>query len=444
LSNKNLSLKKGLLSRNAAWDVLRAVSAGAYADVALDRAIKKYSLIELDRSLATELAYGSIRYRYLLDSWIDYLAKVPAIKQPPLLRWLLHLGLYQILYMQRIPVSAAINTTVELAKGSQLNKLTSVVNGFLRSVSRHLIEGKFPPVPLKTSKRISLQNSLPDWLVEELMNIFAEKEVEEIAKASNKIPVFDLRVNRLKTSPEIILKQFKKVGIGVDIIDDFPDALQLKAGLGDLRKWPGYELGHWCIQDRSSQWVAPLLDPQQGDRVLDACSAPGTKATHIAELIANKGEVWAVDRSPSRLKLVSENAARLGAESIKVLAADSRKLLDIKPEWKGFFQRILVDAPCSGLGTLARNPDARWRMTPRKIEDLVTLQRQLLEGVLPLLSPGGRIVYSTCTIHPDENYRQVEEFARDNLRVRLKYQQQILPNIGKSGDGFYAAIFEKD
>ena len=443
LSKKKLSRITGLLPRKAAWDVLQAVSAGAYADVALNRSIKKYSLIGLDRALATELAYGSIRNRYVLDGWIDYLGKVPARKQPPLLRWLFHVGLYQILYMRKVPVSASINTTVELAKSSQLYRLSSVVNGFLRSVNRHLMDGNSPPIPANTSNRLSLENSLPLWLIEELIRLFGTNDAEEIAKASNEIPAFDLRVNRLRASTEIIRKRFEDIGIKSDLIEDFPDGLQLQTGLGDLRKWPGYKLGHWCVQDRSSQWVAPLLNPQPGDRILDVCSAPGSKATHLAELINNNGEIWAIDRSSARLNLVSENASRLGAKCIKVLEADSVNLLARKPEWKRYFQKILVDAPCSGLGTLARNPDARWRMTPEKIKDLVSLQKQLLVGVLPLLAPGGRLVYSTCTIHSDENHSQVEKFIESHPEICLKYQKQIFPRLGVPGDGFYAAIMER-
>lgn len=433
-----------MVSRKAAWEVLQAVSAGAYADVALNRAVKKYSLTGLDRSLTTELAYGSIRYRYLLDHWIDYLGKLPARKQPPLLRWLLHVGLYQILYMERIPVSAAINTTVQLTKGSQLHRLSSVVNGLLRSANRHLIEGNTFPVPLNTSKSLALENSLPDWLIEQLISELGIKHAEEIAKASNKSPTFDLRVNRLKSTPQIIQKEFEKVGIKSELIDDFPDSLELITGLGDLREWPGYELGQWCVQDRSSQWVAPLLDPKPGDHILDACSAPGSKTTHIAELIANQGEIWAVDRSLTRLNLVVENTTRLGSNAINFLVADSENLLIEKPKWKRYFQRILVDAPCSGLGTLARHPDARWRITPKKIEELVSLQQHLLEGVLPLLAPGGRIVYSTCTISQKENQLQVKRFVETHPEVQLTYEKQILPRKEHAGDGFYAAIIESN
>ena len=441
---KNLSRKTGLSARKAAWDVLQAVSAGAYADVALDRAIKKYSLTGLDRSLTTELAYGSIRYRYLLDGWIDYLGKVSARKQPPLLRWLLHIGLYQILYMKRIPVSAGINTTVEIAKGSQLKRLTSVVNGFLRNVNRHLLEGKSLPVPSSLPNRLALSYSFPCWLIEEFLLIFGKKITEDIVTASNKAPTFDLRVNRLKTTPHAVKKNFEKIGIETDFIDASTEGLQLNSGLAELLESTGYHHGEWCVQDRSSQWIASLLEPQPGDRILDACSAPGSKTTHVAALIGNRGEIWAVDRSSERLKLVVENAARLGANSIKTFVADAVNLLNKKPEWEGYFQRILVDAPCSGLGTLARHPDARWRITPKKIEELILLQEQLLKGVRPLLAARGRLVYSTCTILPGENQDQIHRFLETCPELRLICQQQILPSEKKSGDGFYAAVLEKD
>ncbi len=434
--------KKGLLPRRAAWEVLQAVSAGAYADIALDRIIKKYSLKGVDRSFMTELAYGSIRYMYFLDHWIDNFGKIPAKKQQPLLRLILHLGLYQILKMDRVPTSAAINTTVEIIKNSELNGLTSFVNGFLRAVSRFVAEGKTLQLNQKLSENLSLHHSLPLWLIEELIDWYGEEVAEDIAKASNQVPSFDLRVNRLCSTPVRLQNEFKLVGIESDLIDDSPNGLEIKLGLGDLCNWPGYESGKWCVQDRSSQWVTPLLSPKPGDRILDACSAPGSKTTQLAELIANEGEIWAVDRSLSRLNLVSINSLRLGATCINLLKADASTLLSIKPEWKKYFQCILIDAPCSGLGTLARHPDARWRMNPNKVKELIELQGKLLEGIFPLLSSGGRLVYSTCTINPFENSHQISRFLSKHHGIRLIQQQQILPQFEKAGDGFYAAVLE--
>tara|TARA_Y100001968_G_scaffold311105_1_gene332803 strand:+ start:12756 stop:14102 length:1347 start_codon:yes stop_codon:yes gene_type:complete len=432
----------GLLARKAAWDVLQAVSAGAYADIALDRVLKKYSLNDVDRALTTEIAYGSIRQMKLLDSWVDYFGKQPSYKQPPLLRLLLHLGLYQILKMDRIPSSAAINTSVELAKGCQLVKLAPVVNGLLRAADRLYRSGKEIPLPEKISERLAQEQSLPIWLTQELIHWKGETAAESIAIAFNKVPFFDLRVNRFCSTPLALKNELHEVGIESNCIDGVPDGLEVNTYSGDVRKLPGYKQGKWCVQDRSSQWVAPLLEPCPHDRVLDACAAPGCKSTHLAELMNDQGEIWAVDRSHSRLKRVLENAARLGVNSINTMHADSSNLLQENPNWEGYFQRILVDAPCSGLGTLARNPDARWRMSPVKVEELVLLQAKLLKSVIPLLAPGGRLVYSTCTLHPKENCQQIKNLLSTFSKLKLLNQKQIWPNSKSSGDGFYIAVLE--
>ncbi len=433
----------GLMSRMAAWQVLQAVAAGAYADVALERALRSHQISDLDRGLVTELAYGAIRQRQLLDGWIDFLGKVSARKQPPLLRLLLHLGLYQILLMERIPFSAAVNTSVELAKKSKLARLAPVVNAVLRAAIRFKENGKELPSPSTLEAILSQSHSIPIWLAELLIALKGQAGAFDLAKAFNKPPSLDLRVNRLRTSPERLRILFDAVEIESLPIKGCPDGLEVLNGSGDLRRWPGYKEGQWCVQDRSAQWVSPLLAPQPGDIVLDACSAPGGKATHLAELIGNKGELWAVDRSLTRLKKVVTNSSRLGSNCLQTLVADSTSLLEKKPGWEGYFQRILLDAPCSGLGTLARHPDARWRMSPSQIQELVGLQEKLLEGLLPLLSAGGRIVYSTCTIHPEENSRQIEKFMMRHPELSLVSQKQIWPDLEKPGDGFYAAVIDR-
>ena len=183
--------------------------------------------------------------------------------------------------------------------------------------------------------------------------------------------------------------------------------------------------------------VAPLLQAQPGDRILDACAAPGGKSTHLAELIKDEGEIWAVDRSPGRLQRVAANAARLGLGSISALAADAAGLPSERPTWKNSFQRILIDAPCSGLGTLARHPDARWRITPAAIDGLLPLQRDLLEGLLPLLAPQGRLVYATCTIHPAENIRQIDQLLERHPEMS---QRQLAVELGVSLGGVNYAL----
>ena len=434
----------GLPPRRLAWEVLQAVAAGAYADVALERALRDRPLQGPDRGLATELAYGAIRQRRRLDAWLDRVGRVPAQKQPPKLRWLLHVGLYQLFWMERVPDSAAVNTCVELAKTHGLARLAPVVNGMLRAALRARDQGESPACSGDAAVQLAFEHSLPDWLAELLLQWRDQEGATAVAAACNQVPPLDLRVNRLRATPAGVAEAFAEAGHATALIPGCPDGLTLLGSSGDLRRWPGYDDGHWCVQDRAAQWVAPLLGAQPGERILDACAAPGGKATHLAELIGDQGEIWAVDRSPGRLKRVAANAARLGVGSIHALAADAATLLKDRPQWSGSFQRILIDAPCSGLGTLARHPDARWRVTPESIRTLLPQQQALLDGLVPLLAPSGTLVYATCTIHPDENQAQVQAFLNRHRTLDLVKQSQRWPDQVGGGDGFYCAVLRSD
>jgi len=436
---KNILLE-GCLQRKAAWEILLKVSSGMYSDLALEKALSNYKFTSLDIAFITELSFGCIRYRKLLDHWIDHTSKLNHKKQPPKLRWLLHIGLYQILKMDKIPDSACISTTVEIAKNSELNKLSGVVNAVLRNVTRKLKINNLPEFPMNQAERISLKESLPIWLVNEMITWFGITETKKIAEAFNKKPKIDFRVNTLKTTMKECLEIFKNNNIDVQPINKLEDGFVLKSKPRSIRKLPGYFEGKWLIQDRSSQWIAPLLSPIKGDKILDACAAPGTKTTHLAQLIKDDGEILAIDRSDIRLNLLEENLERLDIKSVKSLKIDATKLLDIKPEYINYFDKILIDAPCSGLGTLARNPDARWKITKKTIDQIITIQEKLLETIVPLLNKNGILVYSTCTICPNENNLLIDKFLKKNNKLELVFDKQILPNKDDSGDGFYAAI----
>ena len=425
-----------------AWEVLLAVAAGAYADVALERALRDQPLQGPDRGLATELAYGSIRRRRWLDAWLDRLGKVPALKQPPKLRWLLHLGLYQLFWMERIPASAAVNTSVELAKAVGLARLAPVVNGLLRAALRARDAGEVLAMPTDPAGSLALQHSLPEWFTALLLQWRGASGAAAVATACNQVPSLDLRINRLKTSPDQVVDALAAVEIATRPIAGCPDGLEVLAHSGDLRRWPGYETGDWSVQDRAAQRVAPLLAPAPGQRILDACAAPGGKASHLAELIGDQGELWAVDRSAGRLQRVAANAARLGIGCLQAIAADAAELASTRPQWHGHFDGILIDAPCSGLGTLARHPDARWRITPEAIEGLLPLQAQLLKSLLPLLAPGGRLVYATCTVHPAENAEQIAALINTCPEWHRVSEQQSWPDPVEGGDGFYTAVLQ--
>ena len=441
--SRELSTFQGLNSRKAAWEILQAVGGGAFADVALERILKCYSFDPVDKSLITELAYGAIRQRYFLDCWIDSLGKVSARKQPPLLRWLLHLGLYQILKMERIPPAAAINTTVELAKTTNLKKLAPVVNGILRSALRSKERGFQLPKLENPSLELAKNHSLPAWLANDLILWKGLEAANEIAKEFNTTSPIDVRVNMLKTNLKEVKENFDSCGIENKVIPSCPFGLEVPAGVGEPRRWPGYVEGKWSVQDRSSQLIAPFLEPLPGEKILDACAAPGGKSTHIAELINNQGEIWSVDRSSRRCKKILANSERLGTTCLQVLVGDSNELLKQHPEWEAYFHRILLDAPCSGLGTLSRHPDARWRMNKEKIQELSIVQSKLLKSLSSLLKRGGKLVYSTCTIHPDENFNQIQKFLKINSKFILEFEKQIWPGEDNNGDGFYIAVLKK-
>ncbi len=461
----------GLAPRQVAWQVLQAVAAGAYADGALERELQRHPLTGQDRALATELAYGAIRQRRLLDGWLDQLGKVPAERQPPKLRWLLHLGLYQLLASDRVPASAAVSTSVELAKRGGLARLAPVVNGLLRSFLRQQEAGNGLVLPADPALALARRQSLPDWLAQALLAWLPAPEAEAFAVACNQPPSLDLRCNPLRGSREQLLADLRAAGVAAEPLAGLPQGLVLGGRSGDLRQLPGYAEGRWCVQDRSAQRIAPLLDPQPGERILDACAAPGGKSTHLAELMGDRGEVVALDRSAARLQRVGRNLERLGLTCVHPRVGDGTTLagrpgpspadadVDVEPGqadgaagpaaltpsassgpgncdgawWQGGFDRILVDAPCSGLGTLARHADARWRIGPAAIDELVRLQGQLLEGLAPLLRPGGRLVYATCTVHPRENGELIAAFLAAHPGWRLLESWQLWPGQGPGG-----------
>jgi len=435
------SAPPGLASRQVAWQVLQAVAAGAYADGALERELGRVSLSPPDRGLATEWAYGAIRQRRLLDAWLDQLGKVPADRQPPKLRWLLHLGLYQLLSSDRIPASAAVSTTVELAKRGGLSRLAPVVNGMLRAFLRRQEAGEALPLPSDPAAALAIRQSLPDWLAAALLQWQTSEQAEAFARACNTPPALDLRVNGLRSTPEAVQAALAVAGVVAEPIEGLPMGLSIKGRSGELRHLPGYDEGHWCVQDRSAQLVVPLLQPNPGERILDACAAPGGKSTHLAELMGDQGLVLAVDRGEARLRRVDRNCERLGLTAIKTRCADASKLRVQEPTWAQSFDRILVDAPCSGLGTLSRHADARWRLGPSSIGELVEVQRQLLESLLPLLKPGGRLLYATCTVHPQENQQLVQALLASHAELELVRERQIwLGELSGAGDGFFTAV----
>jgi len=293
-------LSIGYLQRKAAWEILLKVSSGDFSDHALEKVLKNYQFNPLDIAFITELSFGCIRYRKFLDLWTDHTSKITHKKQPPKLRWLLHIGLYQLLKMDKIPFPAAISTTVEVAKKTDLNGLAGTVNAILRNASRKLEQKIFPELSSDRKERISYLESFPLWLVKDLYKWVGNSEGENIIKAFNKKPSIDLRINQLKTNLDKFLKVLNENKIDAEIINDLHNGITLKSNPRSIKNLPGYSDGLWTIQDRSSQWIAPLLNPKEGEKILAACAATGSKSTHLAELTNDSAEIIAVDRSAKR------------------------------------------------------------------------------------------------------------------------------------------------
>ena len=427
------------LQRKASWEILLKVSSGIYADHALEKVLKNYQFNSLDIAFITELSFGCIRYRKFLDLWIDHISKFSHQKQPPKLRWLLHIGLYQLLKMDKVPFSAAISSTVEVAKKTDLKGLSGTVNAILRNTVRNIEKENLPKISSDKMEILSCIESLPLWLVNEIVNWVGIEEAKNIIKAFNKKPSIDLRINSLKTDLNKFLKELNESNIDAAPINHLNHGVALNSNPRSIKKLPGYKDGMWVVQDRSSQWVAPLLNPMKGEKILDACSAPGSKTTHLAALANDDAEILAVDRSEKRLKILQSNLERLNIKSVKTFKADATSLIDIKPNLLSYFDKILIDAPCSGIGTFARNPDIRWSLSKDKINQLILLQEKLLETIFPLLKRNGTLVYSTCTICPEENNLLIKKFLSKNKELKLDTERQILPRFDKPGDGFYAA-----
>ena len=440
--------------RQIAFLTLQAIDRHhTYTDVALDRILSQHDLATRDRSLVSQLVYGVISRERSLDALIDLLGKKKADRQPPKLRRILHLGLYQLRYLTQIPSSAAVNTTVELAKINGLARLKGVVNGLLRNYIRISANGELLPLPsglsakgedddnnIAESKDLSPEDisklgvfySFPDWIVKNWLQQLSVTETSKLLNWFNRSAKIDLRVNILQTSVAEVKTALENAGLQVSSIPSLPQGLRIESAAGDIRRLPGYEAGWWIVQDSSAQLVTHLLDPQPGEMIIDACAAPGGKTTHIAELMQDRGEIWACDRSAKRLQKVAQNAHRLKLCSINALAEDSRNL----DRFIDKCDRILLDAPCSGLGTLHKRPDIRWRQTPEKIAELTTLQQELLNSAATWVKPKGIIVYATCTLNLQENETVIQSFLESHPHWEIQTPSGDLWNTFDTAAGW--------
>ena len=438
-----------LTAREVALNVLIAVEEeGAYSNLALTNALRRARLDARDVALTTELVYGTVGRLNTLDYYLNPSLKTPLHRLDPVVRNLLRLTAYQLFYLERVPDFAAINEAVEIAKRRSRNA-SGFVNGVLRSTLRKRAELTLPSKQRQWARHVSLLHSHPEWMVNHWEQAYGREEAEAICAANNVRPSFSLRANAHRITRDELLDQLKEQGIAARASEVAPSGIVLEEGL-DVTRMPAFQEGFCTVQDESSMLVAHVLAPQPGERVLDCCAAPGGKTTHIAELMGDEGEVVAVDVHEHKIELIENIAGRLGLNAIETRAGDIR---DVVGE-AGEFDRILLDAPCSGLGVIRRKPDLKWKKLPGDIEEIAEVQRDLLETVSRSLRPGGVLVYSTCTTVPEENEALVHEFLLshpefegDDIAPHLppavrplagQWSVQLFPQHVNS-DGFYIA-----
>ena len=399
----------------------------SFADEALDQAfLAAPELRPVDRSFIHELVMGVLRWRGRLDWIIRQVLKSPGKKPDSRVQDILRLGVYQLYHLDRVPPSAAVNESVRLAKSIIGNeRISGFVNAALRTILRRKEELVYPSLEKEPLEYLTTFLSHPRWLANRWLTEFGVETAARICLSDNFPPPWTLRVNTVKTNREKISTDLANLGIPIRRTPFSPDGLI--AGKNPFAE--GGELfqkGLFFFQDEASQIVSYALQPQPGERILDACGAPGGKATHLAQLMENRGEVLALDLHEKKIRLIAENAERLGLPIIKGLAMDAGRPLPFDSGTR--FDRILVDAPCTGLGTLHRNPEAKWSRKEDDPRRLQHLQLSLLQNVSSNLKSGGVLVYSTCTLTAEENDEVIDRFLTRNADYVREDLHSIFPS----------------
>ncbi|HET9073654.1 MAG TPA: 16S rRNA (cytosine(967)-C(5))-methyltransferase RsmB [Solirubrobacteraceae bacterium] len=427
-------------ARRVAFTVIRRVlEQGAYADRALHAEAAGAGLDPRDRALATQLAFGTIQRRRTLDHLIDALSSRPVERLDVPVRVALELGLFQLVLLDGIPAHAAVHESVELVKrGPGGQGAAGLVNAVLRRARREA-PARLAALDDATPESAALLHSVPDELARLWFAQYGPELARDLLGAVNRPAESSLRINTLgpPTVPLDWHAAPRWSGPGTAGAPELPEARILTRGV-DLFATPQWAAGEIMPQARASMLVARTLDPRPGERVLDLCAAPGAKTTHLAALMGGQGELVAVEVHPGRAEALGRTAERMGATNVRVLCADGRRL----PAELGDFDRVLVDPPCSGLGTLQSRPDIRWQNRLDHVTALTAKQRELLDAAAARTRSGGRLVYSVCTLHHAESEAIVDAFlaARPDWRPGPRYT--TLPSLDHT-DGFFIAALER-
>lgn len=418
-------------ARRLAVEILTRIErGGAYAEPLLDAHLSRGCLRNAaERRLLTQLVYGTLRMRGHLDWIIARLYRGNPKALPIAMRNILRTGIYQISFMDRIPPFAAVDEAVKLSGGSGL------VNAVLRNALRRRAELPYPEMARDPEEHIAVIHSHPPWLVRRWIARMGPEATLLACRANNEIPPVTVRVNTLKTHREALSRELAQAGFSVAETVFSPDGLRIEEAPHPLRKTDAFREGRLLLQDEASQLIARLVAPRPGERILDACAGTGGKTSHLAALMEGKGFILATDKSSRKIGILRELMASLGVTIVEGLAADATATP--REDHTGTFDRGLVDAPCSGLGTLRRNPEIKWRLEPAHLERFAALQKAVLHRTAACVRPGGILVYSTCSVMAEENEDVIAAFLARHPEFTVYPPPESFPRDLTGPDGFF-------
>jgi len=418
-------------ARLAAFNILQQVETGAFSSVLL--ASEELRLQSADRALCHELVLGVLRWQGYLDKIVEHFSKRRIESLDPAVRIALRLGLYQLRFLTRIPASAAVNESVSLVRVARLSSATAFVNALLRRAIR---EAEYDPAEEVSDplEKIAVQTSHPAWLIDRWVKSFGVAEAEAFAHANNVVPPTAFRVVSTKANESEVLSKLREVGATLESSNVAQGAWRVSGASSLLRELSA--AGEIYLQDEASQLVAQIVDAKPGERVLDLCAAPGGKTTQIADRSA--ALIVAADLSATRLETIKATMRLHELESISPVLLDATEQLPFAPH---SFDKVLIDAPCSGTGTLRRNPEIRWRLSPAGVAALAEQQKLILRRAVEMVKPGGHLIYSTCSVEHDENEQVIQDVLANDDRFRPLNTIRTWPHR-EGSDGFFIAVFK--